>query len=269
MALDDYAEYMTRVALLQVDVSDAQSPEQRTEKVLELIRQQAGLCEVVCLPELWIVGAFSSSLMKAHAVERTSNFIADFGEAARDAQVWLHAGSFVERDGDQLFNTSVIFRPDGSVAAFYRKIHLFGFDSGESALLAGGTDLVTIAGTPLGTIGLTTCYDLRFPELFRALVSKDVETFMVAAGWPSSRLHHWEILLQARAIENQAWVIACNATGLSGDVPLAGHSMVINPQGKIVAQAGADEIVLFADIDLAEVTQWRTTFPVLADRVLD
>lgn len=260
---------MTRVALLQIDVSPAQSPEQRTERVLALIREQAGSCDVICLPELWTVGAFTSNLMEPYAVERTSTFIANLGAAAHDADVWLHAGSFVERDGDQLFNTSVLFRPDGSVAAFYRKIHLFGFDTGEAMLLAGGTDLVSVAQTPLGTLGLATCYDLRFPELFRALVNEKVETFMVASGWPSSRLHHWEILLQARAIENQAWVIACNATGLSGDVQLAGHSMVINPQGQIVAQAGLDETVLQAEIDMDEVRQWRSNFPALADRVLD
>ena len=260
---------MTRVALLQIDVSAGQSPEQRTEHVLALIRQQARLCEVVCLPELWTVGAFSSSLMETYAVARNSGFVADLADAARDANVWLHAGSFVEQGGDALFNTSVVFRPDGSIAGFYRKIHLFGFDTGEAALMAGGTDLVTIGKTPVGTVGLATCYDLRFPELFRALVSQDVQTFIIASGWPTSRLHHWQILLQARAIENQAWVIGCNSTGLSGDVQLAGHSMVVNPQGQIVAQAGADAAVLYADIDVAEVAQSRNAFPVLADRVLD
>jgi len=260
---------MTRVALLQIDVSAAQSPEQRTGHVLNLIREQAGLCDVVCLSELWAVGAFSSSLMEPSATERTSSLLTDLGEAARAANVWLHAGSFIERDGDQLFNTSVVFRPDGTVAAFYRKIHLFGFDTGEATLLSGGEDLVTISKTPLGTLGLTTCYDLRFPELFRLLVSEGSETFIVTSGWPSSRLQHWKILVQARAIENQAWVIACNATGLSGEVQLAGHSMVIDPQGQVVAQAGADETVLYVDIDMNEVTRWRLEFPALNDRVLD
>ena len=264
-----YAKYMTRVALLQIDVGAEQSPEQRTGHVLTLIREQVGLCNVVCLPELWAIGAFSSSLMEPSATERTSSLLTDLGEAARDAKVWLHAGSFIERDGDQLFNTSVVFRPDGSIAAFYRKIHLFGFDTGEATLLSGGEDLVTISETPLGTLGVTTCYDLRFPELFRALVSKDVETFIVASGWPLSRQHHWEILVQARAIENQAWIIACNATGRSGDVQLAGHSMVVNPQGQVVAQAETGETVLYADVDMNEVTSWRLEFPALGDRVLD
>ena len=260
---------MTRVALLQIDVSAEQSPEQRIQHVLMLIREQVGLCDVVCLPELWTVGAFSSSLMEPSAVERTSSFVTDLGDAARMAKVWLHAGSFIERDGNQLFNTSVVFRPDGSIAAFYRKIHLFGFDTGEATLLSGGEDLVTIGKTPLGMLGLTTCYDLRFPELFRALVAQGVETFSIPSGWPSSRLHHWQILLQARAIENQAWVIACNSSGLSGDVELAGHSIVVNPRGEIVSQAGAHETVLYADVDMNEVTSWRLEFPALGDRVLD
>jgi predicted amidohydrolase len=260
---------MTRVALLQIDVSSARSPEQRTQDVLSLIRAQAGRCEVVCLPELWTVGAFSNNLMAESATERDSAFISTLGQAARDAKVWLHAGSFVERDGKNLFNTSVVFRPDGSIASFYRKIHLFGFDDGEATLMSGGTDLVTLDETPLGTVGLTTCYDLRFPELFRALVNQDVETFIVASGWPESRLHHWEILLQARAIENQAWVIACNATGSTGDVKLAGNSMVVNPQGQIVDRAGVDQTVLYADVSMEAVSQWRTSFPALADQVLD
>ena len=260
---------MTRVALLQVDVGAEKSPEERTQHVLALIRQQVGQCDVVCLPELWTVGAFSSSLMKSSAVDRTSSFVSDLGDAARLAKVWLHAGSFIERDGDQLFNTSAVFRPDGSIAAFYRKIHLFGFDTGEAVLLSGGEDPVKIDQTPLGMLGLTTCYDLRFPELFRALVAQGVETFIVPAGWPASRLHHWQILLQARAIENQAWVIACNATGLSGEVQLAGHSIVVNPLGMIVAQAGAQESVLYVDLDMAEVTTWRSEFPALGDRMLD
>ena len=254
---------------MQIDVSATQSPEQRTQHVLTLIRDQAGHVDMVCLPELWTVGAFSSSDMEMYAVERNSTFISDLGDAARDAQVWLHAGSFVERDGEQLFNTSMVFRPDGSVAAHYRKIHLFGFDGGESALLTRGTDLVAVDDTPLGTLGLTTCYDLRFPELFRTLLSQEVESFVVTSGWPLSRLHHWEILLQARAIENQAWVIACNATGLSGEVQLAGHSIVVSPQGRIVAQAGVEEMVLNAEVDVDEVAKWRAAFPVLHDRVLE
>jgi len=260
---------MTRVALLQLDVSAEQSPEQRTQRVLTLIRAQSGLCDAIFLPELWAVGAFSSEMMESHSVERASTFVQDLCDAARDAGVWLHAGSFVERDGINLFNTSVVVKPDGSVAAFYRKIHLFGFDSGEATLLAGGSELVSIAESPLGTIGLATCYDLRFPELFRALMNQDVETFVVTSGWPQSRLHHWQILLQARAIENQAWVIACNAAGLSGQVKLAGHSIVVNPKGEIVAEAGDEETVLYADISLEEVSTWRASFPVQEDRVLD
>ena len=259
---------MTRVALLQIDVSPVESPEQRTQRVLSLIRAQADLCDVVCLPELWTTGAFSNTLLTDSAIGRDSEFVSNLGKAARDAKVWLHAGSFVEREGGNLFNTSVVFRPDGSIAGFYRKIHLFGFDTGEATLLTGGTDFVTVTATPLGTVGLTTCYDLRFPELFRALVNQDVETFMVASGWPESRRHHWEILLQARAIENQAWVIACNSTGISGEVELAGHSMVIDPQGQIVAQAGANETVLYADVSMEEVDKWRSSFPALADQVL-
>jgi predicted amidohydrolase len=186
-------------------------------------------------------------------------------EQAQALQVWIHGGSIITREDGQLFNTSFIVAPDGELAAVYRKIHLFGFDSGEAGVLAAGTELLT---TKIGaaTVGITTCYDLRFPEQYRALVDQGADLFIVPAGWPERRIEHWNVLARARAIENQAFVAAVNAVGPSGDVILGGRSVVVEPWGKVIAEAGTAEEVLVADIDLAEVARTRSQFPVLRDR---
>jgi predicted amidohydrolase len=133
--------------------------------------------------------------------------------------------------------------------------------------MSAGTGL-SVAQTPLGPTGLVTCYDLRFPELFRALVTKGAATFLLTSGWPAERIEHWSLLARARAIEDQAWVIACNTAGTHNGVRMGGHSVVVDPMGTVVAEAGEDEQVLYADIDPDLATTWRESFPVLADRRL-
>jgi predicted amidohydrolase len=160
----------------------------------------------------------------------------------------------------------VLFDPQGDLVTTYRKIHLFGFAEGERTVMSGGNELVVI-DTPLGTTGLATCYDLRFPELFRALTAAGATAFLVSSGWPLSRIEHWDILARARAIEDQAWVIACNEVGTQGadNVGLGGHSVVIDPRGTVIAQAGETEEILYAEIDSAAPGRWRAAFPALDD----
>ena len=158
----------------------------------------------------------------------------------------------------------MLFAPDGTLVASYRKIHLFGFDGGETVLMSSGEELVVVE-TPLGMTGLATCYDLRFPELFRALTEGGSTAFLLTSGWPMPRIEHWDVLTRARAIENQAWLIACNEVGTQGEFTLGGHSTVVDPQGRVVAQAGTGEEVLIVDIDPDASAAWREQFPVLAD----
>jgi predicted amidohydrolase len=129
-------------------------------------------------------------------------------------------------------------------------------------------DTLVVLPTDLGATGLATCYDLRFPELFRRLVDSGAETFLLASGWPSARIEHWSVLARARAIENQAWVVACNSAGTHAGVEMGGHSVVIDPRGTVVAEAGTGEVVLEADVDVELARTWRRSFPVLADRRL-
>lgn len=217
------------------------------------------------LPELWHVGAFAIEQLAQHAQAIDGPLMTDLGALAAELGIWLHAGSFAERaaDGD-LFNTSVLFDPHGSVAATYRKIHLFGFDGGETTVLAGGDELVVV-DTPLGPTGLATCYDLRFPEMFRALNEGGATAILLTSGWPTPRIAHWDVLTRARAIENQMWLVACNEVGQQGPVTLGGHSVIVAPTGDVVALGADSEEVLHGVIDPALSDRWRAEFPVLPD----
>jgi len=257
------------VALLQLEVSSAESPDARVARVLNLIPEAAANAEFLVLPELWHVGAFDLDAIRTHAQSILGPLARQLGAAARAQGVWLHAGSIAERDDSgRLFNTSLLFAPSGDLIARYRKIHLFGFASGESAVMSAGEELV-LTQTDLGRTGLSTCYDLRFPELFRALGAQGAESVVVTSGWPHSRIEHWRVLVRARAIENQCWVIACNQVGTQngpdGPMMLGGLSQIVDPLGEVVAQGGAEECLVFGSVDVTSVREVRDSFPVLRD----
>ncbi|MET9294433.1 carbon-nitrogen family hydrolase [Streptomyces sp. NPDC003077] len=256
-----------RASLIQLDVDPDESVISRRERAGSLIRERAS-SDLVVLPELWPVGAFAFESF-AEAAEPLHGPTYDaMSAAAGDAGVWLHAGSLVERDPDgTLYNTSLVFSPDGQLAAAYRKIHRFGFDRGEAVLMGAGKDVVTVP-LPTTTLGLATCYDLRFPELFRQLTSAGAQMLVIPAGWPARRRAHWSLLARARAVENQCYVLACGTAGTNGGVEQAGHSVIVDPWGEVVAEAGPYEEVLTAELDPAKVAKTREDFPVLRDRVL-
>ncbi|MFE9645216.1 carbon-nitrogen family hydrolase [Streptomyces sp. NPDC006365] len=267
-----------RASLIQIGVYDDEGGESigaRRERVAALVREQAG-ADLVVLPELWTTGAFAYESFGTQAEPLQGPTYDAMAKAASDAGVWLHAGSIPERTvsgsgsaaGDGLlYNTSLVFSPSGELAASYRKIHRFGFDKGEAVLMSAGTDVVTVR-LPSTTLGLATCYDLRFPELFRRLVDAGAETLVIPAGWPERRRSHWTLLAQARAVENQSYVLACGTAGTHAGVPQAGHSIVVDPWGEVLAEAGPDEEVLTVEFDPGKVGVTRDQFPALKDRVL-
>ncbi|MCX4576325.1 carbon-nitrogen family hydrolase [Streptomyces sp. NBC_01571] len=254
-------------SLLQIDVKATESVDSRRQRVAALVREQAGV-DLVVLPELWTTGAFAYESFAAEAETLDGPTAEVMAKAASDAGVWLHAGSIPERAPDgTLYNTSLVFSPSGDLAAAYRKIHRFGFDKGEAVLMGAGGELVTVR-LPETTVGVATCYDLRFPELFRGLVDAGAEVFVVPAGWPERRRGHWTLLARARAVENQAFVLACGTAGTHADVPQAGHSIVVDPWGEVLAEAGPGEEVLTVEFDPGKVATTREQFPALKDRVL-
>jgi nitrilase len=204
-------------------------------------------------------------------------------ETARRLGVTLHGGSIGERVGDVLYNTSVVFGPDGGELARYRKIHLFdvttpgGQGYRESSLFGSGTDVVTCrcpAEDGGLTLGLTICYDLRFPELFLALRRAGADVILVPAAFTAETgRDHWEVLLRARAIETQCWIVASATIGTHHDAAgrprqTFGHSLICDPWGAVRACAGDDEPGASATIDRSLTARIRAGMPVLEHRRL-
>ena len=259
----------TKIALMQVDSSSSTAIQNRIDKTLkeleETLKQNPKL---TILPELWATGAFMVEETKHQAKQVLENTLPQIKNLAKKYKTWIHSGSFLEETPSGTFNTSYLIDDQGHEVAKYKKIHLFGFDQGESAQLISGEEIV-VAPTPIGITGLVTCYDLRFPELFRAMIKKGANSFLITSGWPQKRLSHWNALLKARAIENQSYVIACNGVGDQGDNQLGGNSQVIDPWGEVQIQAGEKAETLFTDIDIQKANQVREKMPVLADRVIN
>ncbi len=261
-----------RIAIIQLAYDDTESLDERTDRVVALVEQQRGH-DLVVLPELWSAGGFDYRAWEEKAQDPDGPVAQRLAPAAASNGAYVHAGSIVERsatpgpEGKHLWNTSLLFDRSGALLASYRKIHRFGFAGGEPKLMEAGGDLAVadVDGVPTG---LTTCYDLRFPELYRSYVDRGVELMLVPAAWPAARVDAWRILLQARAIENQTWVVACNTAGTHAKTEMGGHSAVIAPTGEVVAEAGTDQEVLSVEIDPGAVREAREAFPVLADRRL-
>lgn len=257
-----------RIALVQAGSPDGESAAARRERVGALVRGAAG-ADLVVLPELWAAGYFGFDTYADEAEPFDGPTLAAARGWARELGTHIHLGSFVERGDDgRLTNTAVLLAPDGEVAHVYRKIHVFGYRSREAELLTPG-DNVRVADTALGRVAATTCYDLRFPELWRGLVDVGARIVVVPAAWPAARREHWRLFTSCRAVEEQVLLIACNAAGVQNGVELGGHSRVVDPWGTVLAEAGAEEGLTWCDADPAEVGRARAEFPVLADRRTD
>lgn len=265
-----------RIHVLQVGYGDDEPMAERVDRVAALVEAQTG-ADVVLLPELWAAGGFSYRSWPERAEPVDGATVTAIAAAARRIGAVVHAGSIVERAGDGadrgpqgrgLWNTSVLIGPDGGTLAVYRKIHRFGFGAGEPKLLEAGQDVVT-ARLPDGAVaGLATCYDVRFPELFRRLLDAGARLVLLPAAWPQRRVEAWTLLGRARAIEDQFVVVQCNTAGTHAGVRMGGRSQIVAATGEVLAEAGTAEEVLVADVDLAAVDAWREAFPVLADRRL-
>lgn len=269
-----------RVTLVQLAYADDEPVLERTSRVADLVRsvcvapEADGPPHLVVLPELWGPTGFGYQEWESRAEPLDGPTATAMAAVARECGIVLHAGSIVERlqtpgrEGKRLANTSLVYGPDGARVAVYRKIHRFGFGAGEPRLMEAGEELVGLTLPTGHRAGLSTCYDLRFPELYRQYGDRDVELSLIPAAWPMARVEHWRVLLRARAIENQTFVLACNTAGTHAETEMGGHSAVIDPNGVVLAEAGEGEEVLRAEIDPSLVAQQRESFPVLRDRRL-
>jgi predicted amidohydrolase len=263
-----------RVAVCQLNARDDRAHNLTVAREL-LGRAAAAGAELAVLPEYVDYLGPARGAPKPEPID--GEFAAFFAAAARELGLWVHAGSFHEAgpDEEHTFNTSLIFDPAGELAAVYRKIHLYDVEIPgrvsyqESRSVAPGRETVVseIAGVPTG---LSICYDLRFPELYRQLAIDGAELIVVPAAFMMhTGRDHWEVLLRARAIESQCYVVAA---GQIGDHEPArtcfGRSMIIDPWGTVLAQAPDAVGVITAEIDLERLETIRAELPSLANRRL-
>lgn len=250
-----------KVHLVQMDSvwEDPRANFGRVEQLLAKQSPEPG--SLVVLPEMFATG-FSLDLSKTCAgpSRDAESFVQSL---ARTHSVAVLAG--VTSPGAEGWgrNEAVVFGPDGTQLARYLKQRPFS-GGGEDRAHERGGEVTTFQWDGLKVAPLV-CYDLRFPELFRAAVRVGVEMFVVIAAWPVPRIDHWITLLRARAIENQAYVVGVNCTGQEAQHRYCGRSLVVDPHGRVLADAGEDEGTIAAEFDSAEVRAWRAEFPAVRD----
>jgi predicted amidohydrolase len=216
---------------------------------------------LVVLPEMFATGFSMNVPVVAEGEERpTEAFLAEVAEARG---VYVLGGVVTRGDDGRGRNEAVLFGPDGRERARYQKMHPFSF-GGETNYYAPGSHPV-LARVGEWTLAPFVCYDLRFPEAFRSAGRRGAELFVVIANWPQARIAHWIALLVARAIENQAYVVGVNRVGDDPQLTYPGRSLVVDPQGNVIADAGSGEGVLQADLDRNALLAWRRAFPAIAD----
>jgi predicted amidohydrolase len=243
-----------------------QPKEKNVEHALSLI-DQAPPSDLILLPEIWPCGFFSFDRYQHDSETIDGPTVNALKAAAQKRSCHIFMGSMVEKEGRHLYNTSTLLNPAGEIAARYRKIHLFGYESEETSLLEPGEDVV-VADTPWGKSGLSTCYDLRFPELYRLMIAEGAMFFLVASAWPMLRLEAWRLFNRCRAHENLAFLISCNCAGANRDKKYAGHSMIVDPLGQVLAEGSEEADCITAEIDPNQVNNVRQEFPALEDRKL-
>jgi predicted amidohydrolase len=260
-----------RVAAVQLNSrNDKAGNLQRAERLVQAAAADGA--ELVALPEKWNLLAAGEELL-AGAEPLDGPSLTAARAWARRLGIHLLAGSIAERgEGEKAFNSSVLIGPDGEDLAVYRKIHMFDVDAGgvsyrESEHEQPGSEVVTAPLEEL-VVGLGVCYDLRFPELFRILAVRGARLLTVPSAFTAATgRDHWEVLLRARAIENQAFVVAPNQVGQAPPhFDSFGHSAIVDPWGAVLAMAPDGECFVAAELDLAAQDRVRESLPALANR---
>jgi len=248
------------VHLIQLDCAWEDKPANHARVRDLLVQRPPAAGSLIVLPETFSTGFSCHVARTCQTPEREDEAFLSELARAHDATV---LGGVVSRGADGLArNEAVAVAPDGAVLARYAKQRPFPL-AGEHEVHAAGTGPVSFRWSGL-TVAPFVCYDLRFPELFREAVAQGGELLVVIAQWPVKRQQHWLTLLQARAIENQAYVLGVNRVGRDPQFTYSGRSVVVDPHGVIIADAGEQERVLTASVDRAEVVNWRREFPALA-----
>jgi predicted amidohydrolase len=247
-----------KVAAIQMQVVSGE-PKENMVRVEPMLNEAArNGAQAVLLPELWTTG---------YCVDRWEELASRCGAetleflrgTAKRLNITIAGGSFIERREDGVYNSSYLIGPDGGVLGSYSKEHLFPLLGEPEYLRPGVPGKVT--RTAHGPWSTLICFDIRFPESSRQLAYGGTQVLWVPAEWPAVRLEHWRTLLRARAIENQLFVVAANRTGEGDNNRWAGHSMIIDPWGNILAEADEQECVVMAELDMGLVDEVRGRIP--------
>lgn len=252
-----------KVACIQMDIvfGDVEKNiENAKNKISEAMKERP---DVIVLPELWTTGydlTRLSEIADKDGLETKEKLI----EWSKQYGVHIVGGSIAKQTEQGVTNTMYVVTNKGELVNEYSKVHLFQLMDEHKYLIAGNStgefklDDVECAGT--------ICYDIRFPEWMRVHTAKGAKVLFVVAEWPLVRLAHWRLLLQARAVENQCYVVACNRAGKDPNNEFAGHSLIVDPWGEVVVEANEEESILFGELTFEKIEEVRKGIPVFADR---
>jgi predicted amidohydrolase len=255
---------MAKVHAFQLDLAWEDRPANLAAARQAIAASQPERGSLIVLPEMFDVAyTMNAALATDEPHGQTRAFLA---ETARQYASHVIAGCVANDPAGRPANHAFAFAPDGSQVAAYRKVHPF-TPAGEHLSYARGDAPVLFDWNGLKVAPLV-CYDLRFPELFRAALDLGAELFVVIASWPAVRVEAWSILARARAIENLAYLVALNRVGRDPNCAYPGRSVVLGPKGEVLAEAGDQPTTLVADIDAETVRNWRRDYPALRDRVI-
>jgi len=263
-----------KVALCQMKVVEDKG--ENIARALAMISEAALQSDLVILPEMWNC-PYQTSLFPEYAEEMGDSITLDaVSEAAKQGGVYIVAGSIPEKHDGNVYNSSFIFNPQGEIIGVHRKVHLFDIDVPgeinfkESTTLTAGNQ-ITVVDTPLCKIGICICYDIRFSELLRLMVLEGAQLIVVPGAFNlTTGPAHWKPLIRVRAVDNQVFMAAASPARDPDVAYVAyGHSMVADPWGTVLKEAGTDEEIIYIPIDLKMITKIRQELPLLKNRRTD
>ena len=252
-----------KVGCIQMDIAFGDPKENLKAAEEWFAKAAAENCTLVVLPELWTTG-YDLTRLDEIAHKDGEDIVQFLQEQARKYSFHIVGGSIAKQTDEGVLNTMFVVDKEGKLVHEYSKLHLFQLMDEHHYLQPGKDEtLFALDGESLSSF---ICYDIRFPEWLRKPVLQGAKAMFVVAEWPEPRLDHWQTLLRARAIENQCYVIACNRAGKDKNNVFAGHSMIIDPWGAVIAEGSNQEELLIGEVDLGEISSIRSRIPIFDDR---
>lgn len=254
------------VALGQMAIATGK-PEVNEKAAQTLVSQAADQgADLLLLPELWSTG-YDLQRASSYATPLDQGAFASMARMAKEYGLYLAGTALEANPQGRPFNTAAMYDPNGQCVGTYQKIHLWA-PLGEADHMTPGST-TPVFDLPWARVGLAICYDLRFPELWRRYALAGAEVVLIPAEWPVRRVEHWRLLLRARAVENQIFVMGCNRAGEDVDGAFGGYSAIVDPWAAVVVEGTAEAGLFCSAVDLDEVGRSRERFPFLQDRRLD